>query len=590
MAEWTLIRKGGDYVETGRKYGISPVIARLLKNRGVEEDDIPVFLSEEGAPLSLPDSLPDMDKAYRVIKDKIEKNEKIRVIGDYDIDGVCSTAILLKGLKHLGADVDHTIPHRIYDGYGMNPGMVEDAAEAGIKLIVTCDNGIAAMEECRLAKELGIDVVVTDHHEVRYEEENGKRSYILPEACAVVDPKREDNVYPYPGICGAVVAYQLIRYIMKREDDSFEGSVADREMMQLAAFATVGDIMELSGENRGLVKRGLKSISEEPCRGMGALKRAAGLENGEVNAFHLGFVLGPMVNAGGRLDSANRALDLFMSENDISAMKRAEELKELNESRKSMTEKAVEDAGRIMLEEGFENDRVLVVYLPDCHESIAGIVAGRLREKYIKPVLVVTNGRDELKGSARSIPAYHMFDALLEVEDIFIKFGGHSQAAGFSLPKDKLEELRTRLNDNCRLEEKDYREVLKVDMELPLGYADGALADALEQLEPYGEGNEKALFGRMGVEIRGIKNIGVSGKVIKIDVADQGSEAELTMFGMNKVFKEELAARYGEDKLNALQAGRGGGIKINIVYSVAWNVYNGNKRLQIVVEDYKWAD
>ncbi|MCR5118423.1 MAG: single-stranded-DNA-specific exonuclease RecJ [Lachnospiraceae bacterium] len=588
MAEWTLIRKGGDYVETGRKYGISPVIARLLKNRGVEDEFIPVFLSEDGAALSSPDSLPDMEKAYRVIKDTTDKKEKIRVIGDYDIDGVCSTAILLKGLKHLGVDADHAIPHRINDGYGMNPGMVEDANAAGIKLILTCDNGIAAIEECRLAKELGIGVVVTDHHEIRYEEEDGKRRYILPEALAVIDPKREDNLYPQPGICGAVVAYQLIRYIMKREDPAFEGSALDRELMQLAAFATVGDIMELSGENRGLVKRGLKSMSSEPCRGIEALKKAAGLD-GEINAFHLGFVLGPMVNAGGRLDSADRALDLFMSEDSITAMKKAEELKELNESRKSMTEKAVSDAEEIMLKEGLDKDRVLVVYLPECHESIAGIVAGRLREKYIKPVLVVTKGREELKGSARSIPAYHIFDAMLEVEDIFIKFGGHSQAAGFSLPVEKLGELRERLNKNCRLESKDFKEVLKVDMELPLSYADGGLADALEELEPYGEGNEKALFGRMGVEIKGIKNIGVSGKVIKLDAAD-GGEAELTMFGINRIFKEELAKRYGEERLNALYAGKGRGIKINIVYSVGWNVYNGSKRLQIVVEDYKWAD
>ncbi len=589
MAEWTLIRKGGDYVETGKKYGISPVIARLLKNRGVEEELIPEFLSEEGTPLSDPAFLPDMDKAYRVIKASIEKKEKIRVIGDYDIDGVCSTAILLKGLKHIGALADHTIPHRIIDGYGMNPGMVEDAGRAGIGLIVTCDNGIAAMEECALARKLGIEVVVTDHHEVRYEETEGKRSYILPDAAAVVDPKREDNRYPYPGICGALVAYQLIRYIMQREDADFEGSALDREMQQLAAFATVGDIMELSGENRGLVKRGLKLMCEEPCRGIAALKKVAGLEEGEVNAFHLGFVLGPMVNAGGRLDSADRALDLFLSEDEISAMKKAEELKALNESRKSMTEKAVEEAEAMMESEGLKNDRVLVVYLPDCHESIAGIVAGRLREKYIKPVLVVTDSREELKGSARSIPAYHMFDAMLEVEDIFIKFGGHSQAAGFSLPKDKLGELRTRLNANCRLEDGDFKEVMKVDMELPLAYADASLADALELLEPYGEGNDKALFGRMGVEIKGIKNIGASGKVIKLDALDQGSSAELTMFGMNKLFKEELVNRYGEAKLNALYAGRGV-IRINIVYSVAWNVYNGIRRLQIVVEDYKWAE
>ena len=589
MAEWTLIRKGGDYVETGKKYGISPVIARLLKNRGVDGDLIPVFLSEEGALLSDPALLPDMDKAYRFIKASIDKNEKIRVIGDYDIDGVCSTAILLKGLKHLGAVADHTIPHRINDGYGMNPGMVEDASEAGVRLIVTCDNGIAAMEECELARKLGIEVVVTDHHEVRYEEIEGKRKYILPDAAAVVDPKREDNTYPYPGICGAVVAYQLIRYIMQKEDAAFEGSLLDRELLQLAAFATVGDIMELSGENRGLVKRGLKLMCNEPCRGIEALKRVTGLDGGEINAFHLGFVLGPMVNAGGRLDSADRALDLFTAEDDITAMKKAEELKALNDSRKSMTEKAVEDAERIMEEEGLGKDRVLVVYLPDCHESIAGIVAGRLREKYIKPVLVVTDSRDELKGSARSIPAYNMFDAMLEVEDIFIKFGGHSQAAGFSLPEEKLAELRKRLNENCRLKDEDFREVLKVDMELPLSYADAALADALEELEPYGEGNEKALFGRMGVEVRGIKNIGISGKVIKLDVYDQGSDSELTMFGINKVFKEELAARYGESKLNALYAGRGG-IKINIVYSVGWNVYNGSRRLQIVVEDYKWAE
>ncbi|MBP5607894.1 MAG: single-stranded-DNA-specific exonuclease RecJ [Lachnospiraceae bacterium] len=456
MSDWFMIRKGGDYAAIGKKHGISPVIARLLKNRGVESDeDIERYLHGGMEILHDPGLLDGIDKCAALLKEAIDASEKIRIIGDYDIDGVCATTILYKGIRFFGGNADARIPHRVRDGYGMNTDMIRKAKEDGISLIITCDNGIAAREEAELANELGMRLLITDHHEIPYTEEGGERIYLLPDAKAIVDPHLPGSTYPFPGICGAFVAYKLIsRYSAKFGKEL--GGELDENLIQMAAFATVGDIMELKDENRALVRYGLKLMSERPADGIRELKSVLGLNGKQISAYHLGFVLGPCINATGRIDTAERALELFTCGDETSALCLAAELKELNENRKQMTEQATNAAVKQIEDKEHDGCKVYVIYLPECHESIAGIVAGRIRERYYHPTLIVTEGEGTLKGSARSVEAYNMYEALTQVSDIFTRFGGHSQAAGFSLPKEKLPELRQRLNENCTLTDEDF--------------------------------------------------------------------------------------------------------------------------------------
>ena len=587
MAKWVEVRKAGNFEEIGRRNHISPVLARLLRNRGIEEDaDIQAYLHGGLELLHDPGLLKDMDLAGGILAEAIDEGRRIRVIGDYDVDGVCAAAILVRGLRQLGAVVDAVIPHRVRDGYGMNMDMIERAREDGVDILLTCDNGISAREEVARAEEYGITVIVTDHHEVPFEDTPEGRQYLLPEADAVVDPKQPDCPYPFNGICGAFVAFKLIIYL---NEEIMQGEMdvhLREELLQLAAFATIEDIMELQEENRPLVKRGLELLNTTPVRGIRELIAAMELGGDKrINAYHVGFLLGPCINASGRMDTAERALQLLLTEDPQEAERIAGELKRLNEERKTITEQASEEAFA-QIEQHYAQDKVYVVYLPECHESIAGIVAGRVKERYGHPALVITNAEDGLKGSARSITAYHMYEGLTEVADIFTRFGGHAQAAGFSLPADRLEELRRRLNENCRLQDKDFGEVLRIDLNLPLQYANGALLRELELLEPTGQGNRRPLFGRSGLTLTGLDFYGANDIVCKLYTQDQGRGFELTMFRRSQEIRDAIAQKYGEETVTRLRA-RGAEIPLVVVYTIKEDTYHGGGAVQIIVDDYK---
>jgi len=588
--EWVLKRKGGDYVETGRRLSISPVLARLLNNRDIKTDEeIRRYLSGGIELLHDPAGMKDMEKACLLLEQYIRDGKKIRVIGDYDVDGVCASAILLRGLRGIGADADAVIPHRIHDGYGVNRSMIDRAHEDGVELILTCDNGIAAREEVAAAKAYGITFLITDHHEVPFEETAEGKHYLLPEADAIVDPKQEDCPYPFSGICGAFIAYRLIRLlygIMGVSEKDDPAAAPEAWMIQLAALATVCDVMDLKDENRPLVKEGLKLMQEAPGNGIRELLTASGLYGQKITTYHLGFVLGPCINATGRIDTASRALELLTTEDPGEAMRIAGELKELNESRKTMTEQACRAAEEQIMTGAFANDRVYVIYLPDCHESIAGLVAGRVREKYSRPVLVITDAEDGAKGSARSIPAYHIYEAMNEVADLFTRFGGHAQAAGFSLPKENIDELRRRLNENCRLKEEDFSEKLRIDMELPLSCVDAKLLDALESMEPTGNGNPRAHFARAGLTLTGFRPYGKGGKVAALKVKDEGKIYEFTLFRETEAFSEYLTETFGEEAAERVRNGRGE-VPLMLAFFPQWNTYHGTKSIQLIVEDYQ---
>lgn len=598
MNQWLLLAKGADFQAIGAKYHIDPLVARLIRNREVvTEQEIEQYLYGDSKSFHDPMLLKDMDTACRKLEEKLAQGKRLRVIGDYDIDGVCSTAILLKGLKFLGGDTDAVIPHRIRDGYGLNRELIRDAAQAGVDTVITCDNGIAARDEIAYAYELGMTVIVTDHHEVPYEETDGKKAWLLPPAEAVIDPKREDCDYPFPGICGAFVAYKLMRAMM---DGGYAGRLLagsswekawdqlDEELLQLAAFATVGDVMELKDENRALVKTGLRLMGNTSYIGLKALLSVMGRWGTPVTAYHLGYILGPCINATGRIDTASRALELLMTEQESEAMRLAMELKEMNDSRKLITEQGTSKAVEQIEKGEHDGDSVYVIYLSECHESIAGIIAGRIRERYHHPTLVITDTEDGLKGSGRSIESYDMYQELSAVRDIFTKFGGHAQAAGFSLPKNKLSELRRRLNENSRLTETDFREKLWIDAEMPFSYVSPQLLDQFALLEPFGNGNPKPLFAKKDVLLYSARMLGAEGKVGKYQIRDtNGGTAELTLFfDKNKVFKKFLTDRYGEEKVREVFRGRGEGLKFSAAYYPQWNEWQGQKNIQFIMEDF----
>lgn len=595
MNQWILVRKGADYQALGEQFHIDPLVARIIRNRGVETpEDFSAYLHGTMDSIPAPLLLKDMGKACQILLDKIEQQKFIRVIGDYDIDGVCATAILLKGLQYLGAKADGVIPHRIKDGYGLNRELIKSAGDDLVDTILTCDNGISARDEIAYAKELGMTVIVTDHHEVPYVEENGKKNWLVPDADAVVDPKQEDCEYPFSGICGANVAYKLVAALVNeyRKRNSLtveqeqEWEMLNKELLQLAAFATVGDIMELKGENRTLVKEGLRLMKDTKCVGLKALLCVNGIYGNPVSAYHLGFILGPCLNATGRIDTAVRALDLLMTKNDANAMLLAGELKSMNDSRKAYTEQGTLQAVE-QIEQGLHDGcSVYVIYLPDCHESIAGIVAGRIREKYHRPTLVVTRAEEGLKGSGRSIETYSMYEELSRVKDVFTKYGGHSQAAGFSLPAERLDELRRRLNENCTLTESDFREKVYIDADMPFHYVTPELLNQFNLLEPFGNGNSKPLFARKNVTLLSGKMIGSAGKVGKYCVKEDNSVTELTLFRDNAGFKEFLIDKYGKEMVEDALKGKNRGITFSVIYYPQWNEYQGKKTIQYIIQDY----
>lgn len=594
MAKWMVSAKKADFNQIAEKFGIDPVIARIIRNRDVEGDAaIEKFLHGTTADLYEPSLLRDAEKAANLLVEKTTERKPIRVIGDYDIDGVCATYILTAVLERCGALVDAVIPHRIMDGYGLNDRLIEEAKVAGVDTILTCDNGIAALPQIALAKGLGMTVIVTDHHEVPYEvQADGSRKETLPAADAVVDPKREGCPYPDKGICGAVTAYKLMELYLRRMSGKGVLTVAESEsllteLMAFAGFATVGDVMELADENRILVKYGLRQLEKTANPGLRALLAVNELTEKRLTGYHIGFVLGPCLNATGRLDTAERALAMFRTQDEGEALTVAGELKALNDSRKEMTLQGTKQAIEMIEETKLKEDQVLVVFLPDCHESLAGIIAGRIREKYHKPVFVLTRAEEGVKGSGRSIEAYHMYDKMSECKELFTKYGGHKMAAGVSMPEENVEAFRAYLNAHSGLSPEDLVEVIHIDVPMPMSYVTPELVRQITLLEPFGNGNPKPVFAQKGVRVRRGRILGKNGNVGKYRVADEGGrEYDMMYFGDLEQWHDFLAAHFGQEELERLYSGGSSAIVISVIYYPDINVYRGIESLQMVMQGY----
>lgn len=587
MEKWFVAAKKADFNAWSKKFNISPVTARIIRNRDIfSEEEAEKYLNGTFLDMYPPELMADMEEAAAIIERKIRSGEKIRVIGDYDVDGIMASHILTKGLRALSAKVDTVIPHRVRDGYGLNEQLIEDAFADGIRTIVTCDNGIAAARQIALAVSEGMTVIVTDHHEVPYEEENGQRTELLPPAAAVVNPKRADCTYPYKNICGAVVAYKLIALMLRRADMEPAGKQALMdEFLQLSAVATVCDVMELLDENRIIVKEGLKLMHSKPCEGIRALSEVNGIEPERLSAYHLGFVIGPCLNATGRLDTAARALALLGAADKRSAMQAAQELKEMNDSRKLMTLAGLEKAVSYVEETGMGRDKVLVVYLPDCHESLAGIVAGRLREKYGRPVFVLTKAEEGVKGSGRSVEGYDMYKSMTACKALFTKFGGHKMAAGLSMHEEDIPLLQKLLNEGCSLTEEDFAEKVHIDVPMPLAYANQKLAEELQILEPFGTANPKPLFACKEVHFLSGRKMGAKENFARYRVEQDGRQYEIVYFGGLEKFHAFLKERFGGGAEEALYAG-GCDYSLSITYQLGINSYRGRNELQIVMQHF----
>lgn len=569
MERWVVAAKRADFAAIGKEFGIDPVIARLIRNRDVQDrEEIRRYLHGTVEELASPHLMKDVDKAVEILRNKIKEKKRIRIIGDYDIDGVVSTFILIKGLKRVGALADTYIPDRVADGYGIHEHLIERAVNDGIDVIVTCDNGIAAYNEIAMAKEKGMTVIITDHHEIPYKETEDGRELILPPADAIVNPKQPDCNYPEKRLCGAVVALKLVTALYEA------CGIPEKELedfLELGAIATVGDVMDLQGENRILVKEGLKRLSHTSNKGLRELIRANGLEDGPITAYHVGFVLGPCINASGRLDTAARSLKLLCAETEEEAAKLAGDLTALNQSRKALTEEGKEEAIRIVEETEIGQDRVLVIYLPDCHESLAGIIAGRIREKYNKPVFVLTKGETMVKGSGRSIESYSMFEELVKCGDLMEQYGGHPMAAGLSIKEENVEEFRRRLNENCRLTEKDLMPKIVIDVPMPVSYINKELVEEISLLEPFGKGNTKPIFAQKGLRVLSSRVLGKNRNVAKLQFSDStGCVMEAVYFGEADEFVNQVK----------------NSSSIAVTYYPEINRYQGRETLQIVIRNY----
>ena len=569
MEKWVLAAKRADFQEIGRKYGIDPVIARIIRNRDITEDaEINQYLNGTLDDIPSWKSLKDIDKAVEIISQKIDLGTRMRIIGDYDIDGVTATYILLKGFKRLGANVDTYIPDRIADGYGIHNHLIEKAKEDGVDTIVTCDNGISAADQIAFAKKMGMTVVVTDHHEVPFEDTEEGRKYKLPLADAIINPKQSDCTYPNKNICGAVVAMKLV-FALYEKYGIPESEKED--YLEPAAIATVGDIMDLQGENRILVKEGLLRLPHTKNKGLKALIRAIGLENQKISSYDIGFRLGPCINASGRLDTAMRSLSLLQCEDEEEAAKLANDLKALNDSRKALTEQGTEAAYKLIEGSNLKNDRVMVVFLPDCHESLAGIIAGRIREKYHKPAFVLTRGEKSVKGSGRSTENYSMYEELVKCDSLLLQYGGHPMAAGLSIEEANVEAFRRQLNENCTLTEEDMIPKIVIDVPMPISYINENLIRQLSVLEPFGKGNTKPVFAQKNLRVLDHSIIGKNKNVVKLKLLDpQGISVEGIYFGE------------AEDFVNFIREKD----SISVTYYPEINRFRGRESLQIIIQNY----
>ena len=587
MEKWFVAAKKADFDAWSKKFNITPVTARIIRNRDIfSDEEVEKYLNGTFLDMYPPELMLDMEDAAAILEEEIRSGRKMRVIGDYDVDGISAAHILTKGLKVLGARADTVIPHRIKDGYGLNEQLIEDAFAEGIQTIVTCDNGIAAAKQIALAVEKKMTVVVTDHHEVPFEETDGVREELLPPAAAVVDPKRAECTYPYKNICGAVVAYKLVELMLRRSELSpGEKQPLMDEFLQLAAVATVCDVMELLDENRIIVREGLKLLRKKPAFGLKALMEVNGIEPKKLSSYHLGFVIGPCLNATGRLDTAKRALELLCTVDERSAMTIAGELKEMNDSRKAMTLEGVRQAEQLVVQEQMAEDKVLILFLPDCHESLAGIIAGRIREKYGKPVFVLTRGEEGIKGSGRSIESYNMYEAMTACKELFTKYGGHKMAAGLSMKEEDIPKLRKALNQGCTLTEEDFIPRIHIDVPMPLSYATLTLAEELSVLEPFGTGNPRPLFATKNVTLLSGRKLGANGSFAKYVVEENGTVFEVVYFGGLEKFHMFLDEKYGVGASEDLYTKKCS-FPLSLTYQLSVNSFRGKSEAQIVMQNF----
>lgn len=586
MEKWIEIRKGGNFMEMAKKYGIDPLIARIIRNRDIiDEKEITEYLYGGKEALHNPHLLKDVDKAAEIIAEGIAGKKAMRIIGDYDIDGVNATYILLEGIRRCGGNVDAAIPDRMKDGYGINEHLIEQALSDGKELLITCDNGIAAINEINFAKEKGMTVVVTDHHEIPYRNTEQGKEFLRSNADAIVNPKQNDCLYPCKGICGAVVAWKLVQVLYERMDIPVEEADI---FIENAGFATVGDVMDLTGENRILVKLGLKALEHTKNPGMKALIAKNKLSDKPLSAYHIGFVLGPCINASGRLDTAKRSLELLLERDEVKASALAGELVELNESRKYMTQQETQKALEQIEKEGREKDKVLVVYLPECHESLAGIIAGRIREAYQRPVFVLTRGEEGVKGSGRSIEAYSMFDKMTEVAELFTKYGGHPMAAGLSMREEDIDKLREQLNQKAELSEEDMAEVVRLDTVLPMSYFTVDTIRQLSVLEPCGKSNTKPVFADRNIRITRANIVGVNRNVLKLHLLDsRGNPVAGVYFEEVEKFLTFLSEKFGSEEVDAAMHGKENSIQFAAVYEPAVDTYSGRESVQAIIRRFR---
>lgn len=583
MDKWFITSKKADFYELGKQLGVDPVVARLLRNRDMTTyEEMEAFLHGDRSRMHDGALLKDSKKALSLLQDALVLQKKIRIIGDYDIDGVCSTFILVKALRNLGGQVDYAIPDRIVDGYGLNIRLVEEAIAAGTEVLMTCDNGISARDQIAYAKENGLTVIVTDHHEVPYEETpSGEKKYLIPNADAVIDPKQEDCPYPFPEICGGMVAYKLMEVLYRELGKELPG-----EFLEAAAFATVGDVMELKDENRIAVSIGLKAMQNSENLGLRTLVEACGLTGKSISAYTVGFVLGPCINATGRLDSAIRALELLLCEDIDTANRIAGELKAMNDVRKEMTIRKTEEATKLVETTELKNDRVLVIFLPDCHESLAGIIAGRIRERFNRPSFVFTQTEDGVKGSGRSIEAYHMFEEITKCKELLTKYGGHKMAAGLSMPAQNLDAFRAFLNANTTLTQEDLVRKVAIDMLLPYGYLKKELLSDISRLEPFGTGNPKPVFAMKDLRFRGIQILGKNRNVMRARVTDlENRTFFVTYFGDSGAFLEYVRTQFGDEETERLVNDADAHVNLSILYEPGEDRYRGG--LSVVMTGYQ---
>ncbi|MDO4344115.1 MAG: single-stranded-DNA-specific exonuclease RecJ [Eubacteriales bacterium] len=586
MEKWVVAAKRANFGEIAEKFGIDQVTARLIRNRDIIGDAaIEEYLNGSLLNLHSPYLMKGIKKAVELLTEKIDGQKKIRVIGDYDIDGVMATYLLLRVLWRLGANADYDLPDRIRDGYGLNNNLVDLAYDEGVDTILTCDNGISALEQIEYARSLGMTVIVTDHHELRQAEEGGEKKAVIPRADVVINPHQPDCPYPYKNLCGAAVAYKLGCALYEAMGISSEESEA---LIEFAAFATVGDVMDLTGENRILVKEGLLQLNQTENPGLRALIRVNHLEGREITSYHIGYVLGPCLNAGGRLDTAKKSLELLLAQSEAEATELAEELLELNIKRKAMTLEGYRQAVQMIEESSMKQDKVLVVYLPNCHESLAGIIAGRLRERYYRPVIVLTDGEQSVKGSGRSIESYSMFEELQKCAKLFLNFGGHPMAAGCSLKKENVEELRRRLNEQTTLSREDLTEKVVIDVPMPINYITEQLVGELSYLEPFGKGNPKPVFAEKDVKLLEVRVVGRERKVVRLRIKNiAGTVMDAVYFGDPEEFRSYLEQKFGAVETEKLYQGRENAVKLSVVYYPSVSEYGGTRSLQITVQRFQ---